>query len=133
MKVIVAIIIAILLLGTFFTLVGCQNDMGTLTSKPIIVPTEGKAGESIIVKIKVTSSQPCELILTKSYKTDVVNYFSPYTAKSLAYPENDGTITWNQSIPWNTVPGQYILRIVQMRSPQDTTGREIFSQAFWVR
>lgn len=124
--------VIILSIAALPVLTSCHSDSPPASAAPIQVPSEGRAGQDIIVRVRVTGTLPCELLLTKSYKTDANNYFSPYTSRTLAYPGIDNTVTWLQNIPWDTAPGRYVLKVMQMESPQAKEGMEIFSQTFLV-
>ena len=105
----------------------------TMTVTPLEVPKEGSPGEYIDVIIQVSSTQPCKIVLATQHKTEVDNYLHPYTTETLTYPNSDGTIVFHERIPWEIVPGSYILRVIQMRQDGDTQGEEIFSQDFKVK
>ena len=105
----------------------------TMGAIPLEVSKEGTAGEYIDVIIQVSSDQPCKLILSTPHKTEVGNYLSPYTSDTQTFPNSDGTVVFHERIPWETAPGNYILRVIQMRYDGDTEGEEIFSQDFIIR
>ena len=104
-----------------------------ITATPLEVPKEGSPGDYINVIIQVASNKPCRLILATPHKTEVDNYLYPYTTETLTIPNSDGTVVFHERIPWETVPGSYVLRVVQMRHDGDTEGKEIFSQTIVVR
>jgi len=110
-----------------------ESSTQTMTATPLEVPKEGSPGEYINVIIQVSSDQPCKLVLSTPHKTEVDNYLSPYTTETLTFPNSDGTVVFHERIPWGTVPGSYVLRVIQMRRDGDTEGKEIFSQDFIVR
>ena len=104
-----------------------------ITATPLEVPKNGSPGEHINVVIQVSSEQPCKLVLSTTHKTEVDNYLSPYTSDTLTYPNSDGTVVFHERIPWETVPGSYVLKVIQMKHDGDTEGTEIFSQDLFVR
>ena len=110
-----------------------QSPEQAITATPLEVPKEGSPGEYINVIIQVASDQPCKLVLATPHKTEVDNYLAPHTSDTLTIPNSDGTIVFHERIPWETVPGNYVLRVIQMRRDGDTEGTEIFSQTFVVR
>jgi hypothetical protein len=109
-----------------------ESSTHTMTATPLEVPKEGSPGEYIDVIIQVSSDQPCKLVLSTPHKTEVDNYLSPNTSDTLTIPNSDGTVVFHERIPWETVPGSYVLRVIQMRRDGDTEGKEIFSQHFKV-
>ena len=127
--------IVIVILGILSLVSGActQSPKQAITATPLEVPKEGSPGEYINVIIQISSDQPCKLVLSTPHKTEVDNYLSPNTSDTLTYPNSDGTVVFNERIPWETVPGSYILRVIQMRRDGDTEGTEIFSQDFVVR
>jgi len=125
----VTAILGVLILVT----VACaESPAQTMTATPLEVPKEGSPGEYIDVIIQVSSDQPCKLVLSTPHKTEVDNYLSPNTSDTLTVPNSDGTVVFHERIPWETVPGSYILRVIQMRHDGDTEGTEIFSHTFVV-
>jgi hypothetical protein len=127
--------IVILVLGIIILISGaCANSpLQTMTATPLEVPQEGSPGEYITVRIQLSSEQPCMLILSTIHKTEIDNYLAPYTTGTIVYPDNNKVVTWHEQIPWETTPGSYILRVIQMRDAGDTEGTEIFSQDFRVK
>ena len=127
--------IIMLILGILTLISGGCADSATQTmaATPLEVPKEGSPGEYINVIIQVSSNQPCKLVLSASYKTEVDNYLSPHTSDTFTYPNSDGNVVFHERIPWETAPGRYILRVFQMTYDGDTAGREIFGQDFIVR
>ena len=125
----------IIILGILSLLSGAcmQSPEQAITVTPLEVPKEASPGEYINVIIQVDSNQPCKLILTTPHKTEIDNYLAPHTSETLTYPNSDGTIVFHERIPWETVPGTYVLKVIQMKHDGDTEGREIFSQAIVVR
>ena len=112
----------------------CAQSQGqSITATPLEVPKEGSPGEYINVIIEVSSIQPCKLILSAPHKTEVDNYLAPYTSDTLTFPNSDGTVVFHEEIPMGTIPGNYILKVMQMKHDGDTEGTEIFSQTFIVR
>lgn len=109
-----------------------ESPTQTMTATPLEVPKEGSPGEYINVIIQVSSDQPCKLVLSTPHKTEVDNYLSPNTSDTLTIPNSDGKVVFHERIPWETVPGSYVLRVIQMRHDGDTEGKEIFSQDFKV-
>ena len=126
--------IIIVILGILSLISGActQSPEQAITATPLEVPKEGSPGEYINVIIQVSSLQPCELVLATPHKTEVDNYLAPYTSDTLTYPNSDGTVVFHERIPWETAPGSYVLRVIQMRHDGDTEGTEIFSQTFIV-
>ena len=110
-----------------------QSPKQAITATPLEVPKEGSLGEYINVRIQLSSNQPCVLMLSTVHKTEIDNYLAPYTRKTLVYPDNNKVVVWHEQIPWETVPGSYVLRVIQMRHDGDTEGAEIFSQHFKVK
>jgi len=110
-----------------------QSPAQDLTATPIEVTKEASPGEYINVIIKVASDQPCKIILTTPHKTEIDNYLAPHTTDTLTYPNSDGTVVFHKQIPWETVPGNYILKVLQMRHDSDQEGKEIFSQGLIVQ
>jgi len=127
--------IVIVILGILSLVSGActQSPEQAITATPLEVPKEGSPGEYINVIIQVASDQPCKLVLATPHKTEVDNYLAPHTSDTLTIPNSDGTIVFHERIPWETVPGNYVLRVIQMRRDGDTEGTEIFSQTFVVR
>ena len=127
--------ITIVILGILSLVSGActQSQEQSITATPLEVPKEGSPGEYIDVIIEVSSVQPCKLVLSTLHKTEVENYLSPNTSETLTFPNSDGTVVFHERIPWETVPGSYVLRVIQMRRDGDTEGTEIFSQTFIVR
>ena len=125
----------IVILGILSLVCGAcaESPAQDLTATPLEVPEEASPGEYINVIIQVSSDQPCKLVLSTPHKTEVENYLSPRTSDTLTYPNSDGTVVFHERIPWETVPGSYVLRVVQMRHDGDTEGKEIFSQTIVVR
>jgi len=128
-------IIMVISICVLSALTGCQSTPSTPTSSatPIEVPTEAQPGEYVTVIIKVTSNQPYELILAKSHKTEIDNYFAPYTRRTVTYPDNNNVLTFHEQIPIGTIPGDYILKVKQLKSQGDNEGIEIFSKPFFVK
>ena len=110
-----------------------ESSTQTMTATPLEVPNEGSRGEYIDVIIEVSSTQPCKLVLATPHKTEVDNYLSPYTTETLTYPNSDGNVVFHDRIPWETAPGSYTLKVIQMAHDGDTEGKEVFSQSFMVR
>ena len=104
-----------------------------ITATPLEVTKEGHPGENIDLIIRVSSDQPCKLILSTSHKTEIDNYLSPYTNDALTYPNSDGTVVFHERIPDYTSPGNYVLKVKQMKRDGDTEGIEIYSQVFTVK
>jgi len=127
-----AIILAVSI-GILFTLTGCQSTPTPSSATPIEVPTEAQPGEYVTVTIKVTSNQPYELILARDYKTEIENYFAPHTSRTVTYPDNNNVLTFHEQIPIGTTPGDYILKVIQLKSQGDKEGIEIFSKSFFVK
>jgi len=127
--------IVIVILGILSLVSGActQSPKQAITATPLEVPREGSHGEYINVIIQVSSEQPCKLVLSTPHKTEVDNYLSPNTSDTLTFPNSDGTVVFHEQIPWETVPGSYVLRVIQMRHAGDTEGEEIFSQDFKVK
>ena len=125
----------ILMLGILFMVAGACTDSPKeiMTATPLEVPEEGARGEYIDVIIQVSSDQPCKLLLTTSHKTEVENYLAPYTTDTLTFPNSDGTVVFHERIPANTTPGNYVLKVMQMKRDGDSEGTEIFSRTFIVR
>ena len=126
-------IILVISTSILSALTGCQSTPPKSSATPIEVPTEAQPGEYITVTIEVTSNQPYELILAKSHKTEIDNYFSPYTRRTVTYPDNNNVLTFHEQIPVDTIPGDYILKVKQLKSQGDSEGIEIFSQTFFVK
>ena len=127
------ILILILVILSLVSGACTQSPEQAMTATPLEVPKEGSPGEYINVIIQVASDQPCKLVLAAHHKTEVDDYFAPYTSDTLTTPNSDGTVVFHERIPWETVPGNYALRVIQMRRDGDTEGAEIFSQTFVVR
>ena len=127
------IIITILALLVLVSGACAESSTQTTTATPLEVPKEGSPGEYINVIIQVSSDQPCKLVLSTPCKTEVDNYLSPNTSDTLTITNSDGTVVFHERIPWETVPGSYVLRVIQMRHDGDTEGKEIFSQNFKVK
>jgi len=127
--------IVIVILGILSLVSGActQSPKQAITATPLEVPKEGSPGEYINVRIQLSSDQPCVLMLSTVHKTEIDNYLAPYTTKTLVYPDNNKVVVWHERIPWETVPGSYVLRVIQMRHDGDTEGIEIFSQDFKVK
>ena len=100
---------------------------------PLEVTREASPGEYIDVILQVSSDQPCRLVLATPHKTEVENYLSPYSSETLTYPDNEETFVFHERIPFDTAPGSYVLKVIQMRDDEDTEGVEIFSRVFIVR
>jgi hypothetical protein len=124
----------IAILGVLILVTGACADSPaqTITATPIEVPNEGISGEYINVIIEVASEQPCKLVLSTTHKTEVDNYLSPHTSDKLTFPNSDGTVVFHERIPADTTPGNYVLKVMQMKHDNDTEGTEIFSQTFVV-
>ena len=110
-----------------------QSPEQALTATPVEVSNEGSPGDSINVILEVASTQPCKLVLTTTHKTEIENYLNPYSSEKLTYPNSDGTVVFHEKIPNDTNPGDYVLKVFQMKKDGDTEGTEIFSQTFIVR
>ena len=125
----------ILILGVLSLVSGActQSQEQSIIANPQEVPKEGSPGEYINVIIEVSSVQPCKLILLAPHKTEVDNYLAPYTSDPLTFPNSDGTVVFYDKIPAGTTPGNYVLKVMQMKDDSDTEGTEIFSQNFIVR
>jgi len=126
-------IILVISIGLLSALTGCQSPSPPSSATPIEVPNEAQPGEYVTVTIKVTSNQPYELILAKSHKTEIENYFAPYTSRTVTYPDNNNVLTFHEQIPIGTIPGDYILKVIQLKSQRDKEGIEIFSKSFSVK
>ena len=120
----------IVILGILSLVCGAcaESPAQDLTATPLEVPKEASPGEYINVIIQVSSDQPCKLVLSTPHKTEVENYLSPHTSDTLTYPNSDGNVVFHERIPWETVPGSYVLKVIQMRHDGDMEGVEIFSQ-----
>jgi hypothetical protein len=128
------LVIVILCILTLVSGACVESPAQTMTATPLEVPKEGSRGEFITVRIRLSSDQPCVLMLSTVHKTEIDNYLAPHTTKTLVYPDNNKVVVWHERIPWETVPGShYVLRVVQMRHDGDTEGKEIFSQDFIVK
>ena len=127
--------VLIVILGILSLLSGActQSPEQAITATPLEVPKEGSPGDYINVIIQVASNNPCRLILATTHKTEVDNYLYPYTTETLTIPNSDGTVVFHERIPWETVPGSYVLKVIQLRHDGDAEGVEIFSQNFVVR
>jgi hypothetical protein len=127
--------IIIVILGILTLAVGaCTNSQKQVaTATPLQVDKEGYPGEYIDLVIQVSSNQPCKLILCTSHKTEVDNYLVPSTSDTLTYPNSDGTVVFHEKIPEYTLPGDYILKVKQMRRDGDTEGIEIYRKDFKVK
>ncbi|MBA7634373.1 hypothetical protein ES703_41957 [subsurface metagenome] len=95
----------------------------------LVVPSEGRIGEYITVKVRVTAEEICVLSLAQSIEgtTGTVNY-----KLGQAYPDDDLVVTWYSQIPLNLKPGSYLLRIEQI-PPGEVAGDYVFSQSFIVK
>ena len=132
MKKVIILTCALLIMS--LGLMACtQSPEQAITATPLDVPKEGIHGEYIDVIIQVANKQPCKIILATPHKTEIDNYLAPHTTDTLTYPNSDGTVVFHERIPWETVPGSYVLRVMQMRHDGDKEGREIFSQTIVVR
>ena len=127
--------IVIVILGILSLVTGAcaESPAQTMAATPLEVPEEGSPGEYINVRLQLSSDQPCMLILSSVAKTEIDNYLAPYTTRTLTYPDSNKIVVWHERIPWDTVPGRYILRVFQMTYDGDTEGKEIFSQDLIVR
>jgi hypothetical protein len=101
----------------------------TNTVEALVVPTEGRIGEYITVKVRVVENSICVLSLSQSIEgtTSIVNY-----KLGQAYPDDDLVVTWYSQIPLNLKPGSYLLRIEQIPLGQ-VAGDYILSQSFIVK
>ena len=104
----------ILILGILTLISGActESPAQTMAATPLEVPKEGSPGEYIDVIIQVSSDQPCKLILSTPHKTEVDNYLSPNTSDMLTTPNSDGKVVFHERIPWETDPGNYVLRVL---------------------
>ena len=68
-----------------------------------------------------------------NHKTEIENYFAPYTRRTVTYPDNNYVLTFHEQIPIGTIPGDYILKVIQLKSQGDNEGIEIFSKTFFVK
>ena len=127
------IIVVILGILSLVSVACTQSPDQAITTTPVEVSKEGRPGDYINVIIQVSSLKPCKLILSTSHRTEVDNYLAPNTSDKLTIPNSDGTVVFHERIPWEAVPGSYILRVIQMRHNGDTEGKEIFSQDFKVK
>ena len=125
----------IAILGTLLLIfAGCaQPQKQALTATPLEVPKEGSPGEYINVIIQVASNKPCRLVLATPHKTEIDNYLAPYSIDTLTIPNSDGEVVFHERIPAHTMPGNYVLKVIQMKRVGDTNGTEIFSQTFVIR
>jgi hypothetical protein len=125
----------IVILGVLSLVVGActQSPKQSLPATPLEVPQEAIPDEYINVIIQVSSTQACKLILSTPHKTEVDNYLSPYTIDTLTIPNSDGTVVFHERIPADTTPGNYILKVMQLKRDGDTEGTEIYSQTFIIR
>ena len=113
---------------------GCtRSQEQPLTATPLEIPGEGSPGEYIDVVIRVSSTQPCKLILSTPHRTEIDNYLAPYKSTPLTFPNSDGKVVFHEEIPFYTTPGNYVLKVLQMRNDSDREGTEIFSRTFMVR
>jgi len=101
----------------------------TTTVEALVVPTEGRIGEFITVKVRVIAEEICVLSLSQSIEgtTGIVNY-----KLGQAYPDDDLVVTWYSQIPSDLKPGSYLLRIEQIPAGQ-VAGNYVFSQGFIVK
>ena len=127
------IVILILAILSLVSGACAESPVQNMTATPLEVTKEGSPGEYIDIIIQISSDQPCKLVLSTPHKTEVDNYLSPNARDTLTIPNSDGTVVFHERIPWETVPGSYVLRVIQMRHDGDTEGREIFSHDFIVR
>ena len=127
--------ITIVILGILTLAIGaCTNSQKQVTAAtPLQVDREGNPGEYIDLILQVSSDQPCKLILCTSHKTEVDNYLFPSTNETLTYPNSDGTVVFHDKIPEYTSPGNYVLKVKQIKRDGDTEGIEIYSQDFKVK
>ncbi|UCG54354.1 MAG: hypothetical protein JSV32_07130 [Dehalococcoidia bacterium] len=132
MKLKLYVAITVLVMMTLIDGACTQPSTETTTATPIEVPKEGNRGEYIDVIIQVSSNQPCRIVLSTPHKTEIDNYLSPYTSDVLAIPNSDGNVVFHERIPWETSPGVYQLKVIQMRYDGDMEAVEILSQDFIV-
>ena len=101
----------------------------TTAVEALVVPTEGRIGEYITVKVRVVDNSICALSLSQSIEgtTGIVNY-----KLGQAYPDDDLVVTWYSQIPSNLELGSYLLRIEQIPAGQ-VAGDYIFNQSFIVK
>jgi hypothetical protein len=127
--------IVLVILGILILVTGAcaKSPVQDMTATPLEVSKEGISGEYINVRIKLSSDQPCILVLSSVAKTEVDNYLAPYTTNTLTCPDNNKIVTWHERISWGTSPGMYILKVFQMTHDGDKEGKEIFSQDLLVR
>ena len=125
----------IAILGTLCLIfAGCsQPQKQALTATPLEFPKEGSPGEYINVIIRVSSTQACKLVLATPHKTEIDNYLFPYSIDTLTIPNSEGTVVFHERIPAYITPGNYVLKVMQMKRIGDTEGTEIFSQTFVIR
>ena len=127
--------VIIVILGVLALAIGACADSQkqVTTATPLQVDEEGNPGEYIDLVLQVSSNQPCKLILCTAHKTEVDNYLFPYTNDTLTYPNSDGTVVFHERIPEYTLPGNYVLKVKQMKCDGDTEGIEIYSRDFKVK
>lgn len=101
----------------------------TAAVEALIVPTEGRIGEYITVKVRVIENNICVLSLAQSIEgtTGIVNY-----KLGQAYPDDDLVVTWYSQIPLDLKPGNYLLRVEQIPLGQ-VAGDYVLSQGFIVK
>ena len=101
----------------------------TTAVEALVIPTEGRIGEFITVKVRVTAEEICVLSLSQSIEgtTGTVNH-----KLGQAFPDDDLVVTWYSQIPLHLKPGSYLLRIEQIASGQ-VAGDYVFSQSFIVK
>ncbi len=107
-----------------------QKDIAT----PLEFPTEGVRGEYITARVQLQNDQPCILSLSSRQKTGIDNYLAPHTTSTVTYPDNNRIVTWHEKIPESTPTGSnYVLRVVQMKSPSDYKVTVVLSRNFRVK
>ena len=101
----------------------------TTAVEALVVPSEGRIGEYITVKVRVIENNICVLSLSQSIEgtTGIVNY-----KLGQAYPDDDLVVTWYSQVPLHLKPGSYLLRIEQIPMGQ-VAGDYVFSQSFIVK
>jgi hypothetical protein len=72
-------------------------------------------------------------VLTTPHKTEVDNYLNPATRDALTYPNSDSLAVFHEKIPADTVPGIYILSVIQKKQGDDAKGIEIYRKTITIR
>ena len=122
----------VLILAVLAVPIGGCSDVQSQNAEPIDVPNEGKPGDYVKVILRVTTTQPCKLVLATPHETEIDNYLFPDANDTFTIPNSDGTVVFYEKIPPETPPGTYQLIVVQKRHRFDNKGTELYLQAFLI-